>query len=64
MKMKKVVFVEPSSTHLHVYSRFTIPRLGSVLLGTIMRDRGYDANGEQVWGADKGGYVFIKRSVR
>lgn len=27
-------------------------------------DRGYDANGEQVWGADKGGYVFIKRSVR
>ncbi|MEB3330545.1 MAG: chromophore lyase CpcT/CpeT [Candidatus Sericytochromatia bacterium] len=27
-------------------------------------DRGYDANGEQVWGADKGGYVFIKRSAR
>ncbi len=43
MTMKKAVFVEPSSTHLHVYSRFTIPRLGSVLLGTIMRDRGYDA---------------------
>jgi len=42
MKLKKAVLVEPSSTHLHVYSRFTIPRLGSVLLGTIMRDRGYD----------------------
>jgi radical SAM superfamily enzyme YgiQ (UPF0313 family) len=42
MPLKKVVFVEPASTHLHVYSRFTIPRLGSVLLGTIMRDRGYD----------------------
>jgi radical SAM superfamily enzyme YgiQ (UPF0313 family) len=42
MKTKKVVFVEPSSTHLHVYSRLTIPRLGSVLLGTIMRDRGWD----------------------
>ncbi len=42
MTMKKVVFVEPSSTHLHVYSRLTIPRLGSVLLGTIMRDRGWD----------------------
>jgi len=40
--MRKAVFVEPSSTHLHVYSRFTIPRLGSVLLGTIMRDRGWD----------------------
>jgi radical SAM superfamily enzyme YgiQ (UPF0313 family) len=35
--------VEPKSTHLHVYSRVTIPRLGSVLLGTIMRARGYDA---------------------
>src|SRR3989304_5368086 len=45
MTTKKVVFVEPSSTHLHVYSRFTIPRLGSVLLGTIMRDRGWDAKG-------------------
>jgi hypothetical protein len=42
MKTKKVVFVEPSSSHLHVYSRLTIPRLGSVLLGTIMRDRGWD----------------------
>ncbi len=42
MTTKKVVFVEPSSTHLHVYSRFTIPRLGSVLLGTIMRNRGWD----------------------
>lgn len=40
--MKKIVFVEPKSSHLHVYSRFTIPRLGSVLLGTIMRDLGYD----------------------
>ena len=42
MKTKKVVLVEPASTHLHVYSRLTIPRLGAVLLGTIMRDRGWD----------------------
>jgi radical SAM superfamily enzyme YgiQ (UPF0313 family) len=42
MTKKKVALVEPSSTHLHVYSRLTIPRLGSVLLGTIMRDRGWD----------------------
>jgi len=40
--LKKIVFVEPSSTHLHIYSRVTIPRLGSVLLGTIMRAKGYD----------------------
>ncbi len=41
--LKKLVFVEPKSTHLHIYSRVCIPRLGSVLLATIMRGRGYDA---------------------
>jgi radical SAM superfamily enzyme YgiQ (UPF0313 family) len=40
--LKKLVFVEPRSTHLHIYSRVCIPRLGSVLLGTIMRAKGYD----------------------
>jgi radical SAM superfamily enzyme YgiQ (UPF0313 family) len=40
--LRKLVFVEPSSTHLHIYSRVTIPRLGSVLLATIMRAKGYD----------------------
>jgi radical SAM superfamily enzyme YgiQ (UPF0313 family) len=40
--IKKIVFVEPKSTHLHVYSRVCIPRLGSVLLGTIMRNLGYE----------------------
>ncbi len=41
-QIRKIVFVEPKSTHLHVYSRVCIPRLGSVLLGTIMRNKGYD----------------------
>ncbi len=40
--LRKLVFVEPKSTHLHIYSRVTIPRLGSVLLATIMRAKGYD----------------------
>ena len=40
--IKKIVLVEPKSTHLHVYSRVCIPRLGSVLLGTMMRNKGYD----------------------
>ena len=40
--VKKLVFVEPKSTHLHIYSRVCIPRLGSVLLGTIMRSKGYE----------------------
>ncbi|MBI4588448.1 MAG: B12-binding domain-containing radical SAM protein [Candidatus Rokubacteria bacterium] len=41
-QLKKLVFVEPKSTHLHVYSRVAIPRLGSLLLATIMRAKGYD----------------------
>src|SRR3989304_7601341 len=41
-QIRKIVFVEPKSTHLHIYSRVCIPRLGSVLLGTIMRNKGYD----------------------
>src|SRR2546425_3507759 len=40
--LRKLVFVEPKSTHLHIYSRVCIPRLGSVLLATIMRAQGYD----------------------
>jgi len=27
----------------------------------ISWDRGYNAKGEQVWGAERGGYIFIKR---
>ncbi|MGH7387573.1 MAG: B12-binding domain-containing radical SAM protein, partial [Candidatus Methylomirabilales bacterium] len=41
-QLKKLVFVEPKSTHLHVYTRVAIPRLGSVLLATMMRAKGYD----------------------
>ena len=40
--MRKIVLVEPKSTHLHVYSRVAIPRLGAVLLATILRNLGYD----------------------
>ncbi|MFQ5866002.1 MAG: B12-binding domain-containing radical SAM protein [bacterium] len=40
--MKKIVVIETKSSHLHVYSDVPIPRIGSVLLGTIMKNRGYD----------------------
>jgi len=30
----------------------------------ISWDRGYDAAGKQVWGANKGGYIFLKRMGR
>lgn len=40
--MRKVVLVEPKSSHLHIYSRVAIPRLGAVLLGTIAQNLGYE----------------------
>lgn len=41
-KAKKVVFVEARSPDTHIFSRVNIPRLGSILLGTILREKGYD----------------------
>lgn len=38
---KRVVLIETKSSHIHVYSFAHIPRLGAVLLGTILRDKGY-----------------------
>ncbi len=43
MAIKRVSFVEPGAPGLHIYSKFPIPRLGSVLLSTILRDEGYEA---------------------
>jgi len=42
MKVRKIVLIETGATGVHVYSKIPIPRLGCVLLGTILRDRGYD----------------------
>lgn len=39
--IKHVLFLEPKSSHLHVYSDAYIPRIGSLLLATILRDLGY-----------------------
>src|SRR5260370_28899379 len=41
-QLKKLVFVEPKSAHLPIYSRVCIPRLGSAILATLMRAKGYD----------------------
>ncbi len=40
--MKRIAFIEPRSPGAHIFSRFPIPRLGAPLLGTILRDHGYD----------------------
>lgn len=41
-RYQRIVFIEPKSTHIHVYSTVHIPRMGSILLGTILQERGYD----------------------
>ena len=40
--MKKIIFIEPKSAHVHVYQKVVFPRLGSVLLGTILKKLGYE----------------------
>ncbi|MGA9754249.1 MAG: radical SAM protein [Desulfobaccales bacterium] len=38
----KVLFIEPRSPQEHIFSRVAIPRLGSLLLGTILQQRGIE----------------------
>jgi radical SAM superfamily enzyme YgiQ (UPF0313 family) len=42
LPIRRIVLVEPRSPDLHIFSRFAMPRIGVVLLGTILRDLGYD----------------------
>jgi radical SAM superfamily enzyme YgiQ (UPF0313 family) len=39
--IKKITFIEPKNDHLHIYSRYELPRLGGILLATIMKQKGY-----------------------
>lgn len=38
----KIVFIEPKSPGVHIYSHTPMPRLGTLILATILRDNGYD----------------------
>lgn len=40
--MPKIVFIEPQAPNLHIFSRFPQPRLGTLILGTMMRGRGWE----------------------
>jgi radical SAM superfamily enzyme YgiQ (UPF0313 family) len=40
--IKKVLFIEPRAPRQHIFSRVAIPRLGSVLLGTILQRQGLE----------------------
>src|SRR4030042_3549451 len=40
---QRIILIEPRSPAEHVFSRARIPRLGTILLGTMLRDQGYEA---------------------
>jgi radical SAM superfamily enzyme YgiQ (UPF0313 family) len=40
--MKNIYFIEAKSPGAHIFSRTSLPRLGSILLGTILKGRGYN----------------------
>jgi len=40
--MKRILFLEPKPPDLHIFTRMPMPRLGTVILGTILRQKGYD----------------------
>jgi radical SAM superfamily enzyme YgiQ (UPF0313 family) len=40
--IQKVLFIEPRSPQEHIFSRVAIPRLGSLMLGTILQQQGIE----------------------
>jgi len=40
--MKKIIFLEPKPPGGHIFSRFALPRIGIFILGTMMKNRGWD----------------------
>lgn len=40
--MKKIIFIEPKSPGFHIYSKWSLPRLGTVMLGTVLQNLGHD----------------------
>ncbi|UCH44224.1 MAG: radical SAM protein [Nitrospiraceae bacterium] len=40
--MKNIYFIEAKSPGSHIFSRTALPRLGSILLATILKQRGYE----------------------
>lgn len=40
--MKKIIFIEPNPPDFHIFTRMPLPRLGTLLLGTTLRQNGYE----------------------
>lgn len=42
LPIRKIVFIEPKSPGNHIYSKWGLPRLGTLQLGTILKEAGYE----------------------
>lgn len=40
--MNKIVFIEPKPPNFHIFSKFSSPRLGTFILGNLMKQRGWE----------------------
>ena len=40
--MRKIIFIEPKSPNLHIFSKVLLPRLGVFILGAIVKEKGWD----------------------
>lgn len=43
MSQGRIVFIEPKAPGPHIFSAFPLPRLGTILLATMARDHGWEA---------------------
>jgi len=50
--MPEIVFIEPQAPNLHIFSQFPLPRLGVLILGTKMKQRGWDGGRPHPGGID------------
>ncbi|MBC7187648.1 MAG: B12-binding domain-containing radical SAM protein [Calditrichaeota bacterium] len=41
--MAKVILIEPKAPNLHIFTRFPLPRLGTIILATIAQKAGWEA---------------------
>lgn len=42
--MSKIVLIEPKAPNLHIFSQYPLPRLGSFILGAMMKNRGWEVD--------------------
>ncbi len=42
--IKKIAMLEPKSKNIHIFSKYELPRLGNIILATIMKNKGFSAN--------------------